>query len=368
METGSIDSSEALSRKDYPCENCGALLAFKPGAEVLACDYCGHENPIQIEPIEVTENHLDSALQDLESNHTVEHIAAIKCNSCAAEFTLAKNETAGRCPFCAVPVVVDPVQVRRLAPDAILPFKLSAKDARAATKRWLKRSWLAPEAMRRHTTADDQFKGVYLPYWTYDADTATRYQGFRGDTYTVTVGSGENRRTETRVRWTPKSGRVAQFFDDVLVPSSHSLPHKYLSRLTPWDLENQKPYADEYLAGYISEAYQVPLAEGFTEAKRIMQVAIERDVRRSIGGDRQRITRLDTHYDDTTFKHVLLPTYLSAFRWKDRLYRFVVNARTGEVQGERPTSWWKVALLVVLGLVVAAAVLAGLAAMETVEG
>jgi DNA-directed RNA polymerase subunit RPC12/RpoP len=367
MDDAPNEETGTLERQDYPCQNCGALLAYKPGADALGCDYCGHVNPLHHDAREIIENDLDSALRDLENNHATDHVASIKCDSCAAEFTLAKNETAGRCPFCAVPVVVDPVQVRRLTPDALLPFKLTAKEARQATKRWLKRSWLAPESMRRHTSADDQFKGIYLPYWTYDADTASRYQGFRGDTYTVTVGSGENRRTETRVRWTPKSGRVARMFDDVLVPSSHSLPAKYLSRLTPWDLENQRPYADEYLAGYISEAYQVPLAEGFTEAKRIMQVAIERDVRRSIGGDRQRITRLETNYDDTTFKHVLLPAFLSAFRWKNKVYRFVVNARTGEVQGERPVSWWKVTLLVILGVILAGLVLAGVLALEAAE-
>lgn len=368
MATDMNTEQQPLDRQDYPCENCGALLAFKPGAEALVCDYCGHENPIEDTGIEVVENDLDAALADLEGQHAVEHVAAVKCDSCAAEFTLAKNETAGRCPFCAVPVVVDPMQVRRLTPDALLPFKLTARDARLATVRWLRRSWLAPEAMRRHTTADDTFKGVFLPYWTYDADTASRYNGMRGVNYTVTVGSGENRRTETRIRWTPVSGRVARVFDDVLVPSSHSLPSVYLSRLSPWDLENQRPYADEYLAGYISEAYQVPLAEGFTEAKQIMRQVIERDVRRSIGGDHQKITRLETQYDDTTFKHVLLPTYLSAFRWKDRVYRFVVNARTGEVQGERPTSVWKVMVLIFLGVILAGLISWGLGAMGVFDG
>lgn len=357
MDAATDEETRVLDRQDYPCQNCGALLAYKPGADALACDYCGHVNPLHHDAREIIENDLEAALRDLENNHETDHVASVKCDSCAAEFTLNENETAGRCPFCAVPVVVDPVQVRRLTPDAVLPFKLTAKDARQATARWLKRSWLAPETMRRHTTADEQFKGVYLPYWTYDADTKSRYEGFRGDEYTVTVGSGEDKRTETRVRWTPARGRTARIFDDVLVPSSHSLPSKYLARLTPWDLENQRPYADEYLAGYVSEAYQVPLSEGFTEAKRIMQLAIEGDVRRKIGGDRQRITLLDTHYDDTTFKHVLLPTFLSAFRWKGKVYRFVVNARTGEVQGERPTAWWKVALLVLLGLLVGGAIL-----------
>ena len=52
---------------------------------------------------------------------------------------------------------------------------------------------------------------------------------------------------------------------------------------------------------------------------------------------------------DVTFKHILLPVWLVAYRFRGRTYRFVVNARTGRVQGERPWSAWKIALAVILG-------------------
>jgi hypothetical protein len=56
-----------------------------------------------------------------------------------------------------------------------------------------------------------------------------------------------------------------------------------------------------------------------------------------------------------TFKHVLLPVWLAAYKYRGKSYRFVVNGRTGAVQGERPWSAWKIAFAVILGLIVAAA-------------
>jgi hypothetical protein len=74
-------------------------------------------------------------------------------------------------------------------------------------------------------------------------------------------------------------------------------------------------------------------------------------VRKDIGGDDQKIDSLQTRYGRFTFKHVLLPAWVSAYRYRDKVYRFVVNAQTGETSGEAPLSWWKVAGLVVLGLI-----------------
>ena len=53
---------------------------------------------------------------------------------------------------------------------------------------------------------------------------------------------------------------------------------------------------------------------------------------------------MHTEFGTITFKHILLPVWISAYRFKNQPYRFLVNARTGEVQGERPWSWIKIAL------------------------
>jgi hypothetical protein len=156
-----------------------------------------------------------------------------------------------------------------------------------------------------------------------------------------------------KVRWRAVSGRVSRFFDDVLVLASQSLPKRYTDALEPWDLSQMEPYRPEFLAGFRAEGYQVDLEAGFAEARLRMDRVIERDVKFDIGGDRQRIGRIDTTLSDVTFKHVLLPVWMAAYKYRGQSYRFVINGRTGRVQGERPYSAWKIAGAVLLGLILA---------------
>ena len=158
-----------------------------------------------------------------------------------------------------------------------------------------------------------------------------------------------------KIRWRRVRGRVARFFDDVLVLASRSLPKRYTDALQPWDLSALTPYQPEFLAGFRAEAYTVALEEGHAEARAQMARVIERDVRFDIGGDRQRIHDIRTDVSDVTFKHILLPVWLAAYKYRGKSYRFVVNGQTGRVQGERPWSAIKIAVAVVLGLLLAGA-------------
>jgi hypothetical protein len=156
-----------------------------------------------------------------------------------------------------------------------------------------------------------------------------------------------------KIRWSQVSGRVARFFDDVLVLASRSLPKKYADKLGPWDLSALRPYRPAFLAGFRAEAYTVPLTDGYQEARAMMDQIIERDIRFDIGGDQQRIDAVETTITDATFKHILLPVWLAAYKYRGETYRFIVNGRTGAVQGERPYSSVKIAIVVALALVVA---------------
>ena len=202
--------------------------------------------------------------------------------------------------------------------------------------------------------------GIYVPYWTFDADTRSDYAGQRGTHYyeTKTV-MRDGKRQQVRVRktrWRAASGHVTRFFDDVLVLASKSLPKKYTDGLEPWDLSSLEPYKPEYLAGFRAEGYQIELTDGFTEARAYMDRMIRRDVKYDIGGDEQRISGVNTRISDVTFKHILLPVWLAAYKYNGKTYRFVVNGRTGRVQGERPYSAWKISIAVVIGLAVACAI------------
>ena len=213
---------------------------------------------------------------------------------------------------------------------------------------------VCPTDLKQYARSEDKLVGVYVPYWTYDCDTRTAYTGERGDDYweTETYTTMENGKlvTKTRqvrkTRWTSVRGTVDNAFDDILILASKSLPEKYAGRLEPWDLDQLVPYADDYLSGFRAESYQVDLVGGFDEAREVMVPTIRATIERDIGGDHQRIDSTDTRYNNITFKHILLPVWLSAYRYRDQVYRILINARTGEVQGERPWSAWKIVALV----------------------
>jgi DNA-directed RNA polymerase subunit RPC12/RpoP len=349
----------------FACTNCGADLKYKPGTEKLSCEYCGTENEIPQLEGEIEE--LDFNAYLTEKSEKEEQITAefVKCSSCGASSTLEPGITAASCPYCATPLIVDEAQSESvIQPKSLLPFKLDKKDAKDEFGKWVKKLWFAPNNLKKATLNFDHFKGVYIPYWTFDTDTQSRYIGQRGVYYYVTqsYSTTENGKSVTKTRqvrktrWHSTSGRVNKFFDDILTVATKSLPKKYIYKLEPWDLENLIPFEKSYLSGYIAEKYQIDLAEGFEIAKEIAEEEIRQLVRRDIGGDEQRITSLNTNYKDISFKHLLLPVYVSAFKFKNKLYQFLVNGRTGEVQGQRPYSWVKITLASIAVLAVVAVI------------
>jgi DNA-directed RNA polymerase subunit RPC12/RpoP len=349
----------------HPCSHCGAKLDYAPGAEALKCPYCGFEMPIPKSAAQIIEQDylafLDKASQEKESQET----QRVQCDKCGAQTTMPEETAAGICPFCGANMVFTGSASRLIMPEGILPFKVTSRNAFEAFRHWIQKLWFAPNSLKQYAKSENKLAGVYIPFWTYDSNTTTSYVGARGDYYytTETYTTVENGRTVTRsrqvrhTRWTPASGVVNNAFDDILILASKSLPGKYAERLEPWDLANLAPYADEYLSGFRAESYQISLPQGFEAAKNRMDPIIQSAIRQDIGGDEQQIHSAQTDYGNITFKHILLPVWLSAYRFREKIYRILINARTGEVQGERPYSAWKITGAVLIGLVLIAIIL-----------
>jgi len=359
-----MKESENTVQKETPntfgCVDCGADLKFKPGTTSLTCEYCGAKNEIPVLDTEIEELDFHEYLRKHNAEGETVEVQLVKCEGCGSESTMEPNITSSSCPFCTTPLIASAAQsVSVIQPKSMLPFKVEKQEAIAAFRKWIKKLWFAPNALKKAALSFEHFKGVYLPFWTYDSDTNTQYVGQRGEHYNVTESYTEEvdgksvtkSRQVQKTRWYPAAGRVDENFDDVLIPASESLPKKKLRELEPWDLENLVSFDPKFLSGFISEKYQVDLEEGFGKAKKIMDELIERAVRNHIGGDEQRIYSSKTNYSSITFKHILLPVYASAYKFKGKVFQFMVNARTGEIQGERPWSTWKIALSVIGALI-----------------
>ncbi len=347
----------------FPCTVCGADLRFDPDNGSLSCDHCGAVEKITANPWRagaMQEQDFKRALAANLPETEMEVLRITKCENCGAEVEFHAHDHATECPFCATPVVIGTGTSRHIKPRGVLPFFLSENQGRVAMNDWLGALWFAPNGLKAYARAGRKMQGIYVPYWTYDADTKSRYKGQRGTIYYVTQTYVSDGKTKTRqvqkIRWNNVSGRVARFFDDVLVLGSTSLPKKYTDALAPWDLSALEPYNAEYLAGFRAEGYSVDLETGYVEAREIMDRRIVRDVKFDIGGDRQRIDDLETTVRDVTFKHILLPIWLAAYKYRGKTYRFVVNAQSGAVKGARPYSIIKIVMASIAAAILATAI------------
>ncbi len=364
MEDKFIDKSADINHQ-LNCKDCGAVLLYSPGTQKLACQYCGAQNEIlsSSDKIEIKETDYQDFINNKIHQEQKQTIHTVKCNNCGAATTLKPNITSDNCAFCASPLVIQNGTTSTIIkPSYVLPFKVDDKNAHTAFNNWLNSLWFAPNDLKKYASLNEKLKGMYMPYWTYDTHTTTNYQGERGDYYYTTERRqvSVNGKTEWKdvqvkhTRWSFKSGTVQKTFDDVPVLASHSLPNETTRSLEPWDLKNLVPYHDGFISGFQSECYQVEVTDGFETAKRVMSTTIENAVRSDIAGDEQRIGSLNTSYEAITFKHILLPIWISAYRYNGKVFRFIINGRTGKLEGERPYSWIKIISLIVLIVLISA--------------
>ena len=338
-------------------------MTYDAASGGLLCSHCGHNQAVNATGT-VDEQRYQEFLEKGAMNlqPMARDAMQARCDSCGAVVNFTPPETATECDFCGVKIVAQPKSADPLvAPHGVLPFSVPPKAAVRNFNEWLNSLWFAPSKLKQLAAAE-KMSSVYIPYWTYDAATVSDYEGHRGEHYTDWVTYTENGQTKTRAvqktRWHSASGTVSRHFDDVCVPATASLPGEYLEKLEPWDLAELQPYEPAFLSGHKAQTYKVPLDGGFERFKQIAYDQIHEDCREDIGGDAQRVSDIDTAYSNITFKHLLLPIYAGAYRFNGSTYQIVVNGRTGEVQGDRPYSWIKIAALVMFILAVVLIVVA----------
>ncbi len=351
----------------FPCRTCGANLTFHIGCQKLKCSYCGDEVEIVLdENAAVVEQDFFAILERqkelrIAGETPPEDHNEVRCDSCGANVIFDGTLTSTHCPYCGGGIQREKIHRGgfRIPVDGVIPFQVAEKAARSELDRWVRSRWFAPNDFKK-AARGDHFHGVYLPFWTYDALTFAQYSGERGEHYYVTTGSGKNQTTQRRTRWWPASGHFQHFFDDLLILGATELPVNRIDELAPWKLQNLKPFSPAFLAGHFARTYDVEVENGFEKAKAKIEAELRAMAKRRIGGDEQRLHRFVSRYDAVSFKHLLLPVWIVAYQYHDKSYRVFINAVTGQATGDRPYSWIKITLTVLLGL----AILAGIIALQ----
>ncbi len=362
MKQGPTQKSE-LKRA---CINCGAELNYAPGTTHLKCEYCGHEVDITPDESLLVELELKSYLDQMGAQSHSEEISLLHCKNCGANQHVEENYKSLHCVYCATPLIIeDAYKEDWILPGAVLPFQLTKEESHRLFEKWVKKLWFAPNKLKKAALDPQNTKGLYAPYWTFDAQLYADYVGQRGDyyyvsvPYTTTVNGKTVTRTrqERRTRWTPAAGSIQGFVDDTLIKASHQKKGVIPLKIARWNLNKLEAFDASFLAGFITEKYTIPLKEGHLEAKDEARMIADRWARRDIGGDTQRVHSIDMTLTDETFKHILLPVYISAYQYKGKRYNFFVNGQSGAISGQRPYSFWKIFFLVLAVVAVIALII-----------
>ncbi|WP_422858351.1 DNA helicase PriA [Flagellimonas sp. S174] len=338
------------------CINCGAELKYKPGTTNISCDYCGHQETISVDPNGFEELELYPYLSEMGAQRHSEEISMLHCKNCGANQHVEENYKSLHCVYCSMPLVLEDLYKEEwILPGAVLPFQIDQQKSHQIFKRWVQQLWFAPNNLKK-AALDPQFtKGLYLPYWTFDAQLNASYRGQRGEYYyeTKRVRNSQGKMVTQRVRktrWYPVSGQVSGFVDDTLVEASKQRKGRVPSKIAMWNLKLLQPFNSSFLRGFVTEKYTIPLKQGHLAAKGEAEQIAKRWCRQDIGGDTQRISHMDMQLSEETFKHILLPVYVSSYRYNAKEYNFFVNGENGTISGTRPYSFWKIFFTILLGL------------------
>jgi hypothetical protein len=339
----------------HPCPECGGDTAWNPAKQALVCPYCGTIVPGQpsAESGAVVEHDLAQALREVgnEARGWQADKLSVKCQSCQAISVMDRDRAAQRCDFCGSPSIQpyeetkDPVR-----PESLLPFKITDTTVRDRIRQWYRTRWFAPNRLKR-AALTDTLKGVYLPYWTFDAQAFAQWTAESGYHYYVTeTYRDSNGNTQTRqvqhTRWVPSSGSLQHFFDDTLVPGSVGVAADLLRGIEPFPTKELVPYDAGFIRGWVVERYQVDLGRAANTSREMMDAELHALCARQVPGDTYRNLQVYPQYSNRTFKHVLLPVWLLTYTFGRKVFQVLINGYTGAIAGRRPYSWIKIALTV----------------------
>lgn len=347
-ETGLNEQSQ-VSTEYVKCFGCGANMEFDPNTQALRCPHCGSVLEFNVDTqaceIDIAKGLTDDAVWN------PQQATAFTCENCGAQVVLSQGESASECPFCGTPHVQKSEELTGLRPNAVLPFTFDSDKALEYSKQWAKKQFFAPNKFRNNLCADN-IKGVYAPSFTFDSYTSSSYVGRIGKTYTRTVGSGKNRRTETYTVWRDIAGNHFDRFDDVLVSSGSKIDQDKINKLAPFYTTTSKVFDEQFLLGFMAYKYDYELSDCWGYAKKMVDKAIERSILSKYSYDKVAYLNVSTVHQNVTYKYVMLPIYIGSYKYAKKPYNFYVNGNTGKVWGKTPLSFWKIFFTVLICITV----------------
>jgi DNA-directed RNA polymerase subunit RPC12/RpoP len=332
---------------DFKCPQCGGTTAYSVPDGGLTCTHCGYYEPPQKPVVGKGAQEFEFTIETMEraAHGWGEPRTEMECQNCGARTSLPVGELTFTCAFCGSNKVIQRQAPQDLLrPRFLVPFKLDGAKCAELTRVWLESSWMTVAGLKRLSRLAD-FNGVYLPFWTFDSVTRAAWKAEVGHTKTERYFENGEWKDRTVTEWRWESGQVQLRIDDLTVEGTQQLSRLLMGQLKDYDLSELTPYEPKYLAGLGARAYDVPLEQAWEIARQQMRERTRQACYEQASSSQIRNFNMDLDFSEESWRYILLPVYVAAYRYQDKPYQVMVNGQTGTIAGQRPVDWTRVGLV-----------------------
>lgn len=326
---------------EYKCPCCGGAISFDTSLQKLKCPYCDTE--FEAETLKSyddelkTDDQQDSMTWDTQAGQDWKEgeedlLSAYVCQSCGGQLVSDANTAATQCPYCGNPVILMGRLSGALKPDYVIPFKLDKEAAKAGLLKHLKGKPLLPKVFKDQNRIDE-VKGVYVPFWLFDADAQAhiRYRATRNRTWS----DSNYIYTETRYYSVVRGGSVG--FERVPVDGSSKMADDLMESIEPYDFSQAVDFQTAYLAGYLADKYDVSAEASIDRANARIKTSTEETFASTVVGYHSVIPEhSNIKLDNGKAKYALYPVWILNTTWEGNRYTFAMNGQTGKFVGNLP--------------------------------
>ena len=328
---------------EYKCPSCGGAIEFDSHSQKMKCPYCDTE--FDLETLKKYDEQLSKEAEqkdDISDWQTdpgkqwqegeTDGMNVYTCKSCGGEIVSDENTGATSCPYCGNPVILTERFRGALRPDMVIPFKLDKKAAKDAYYKHIKGRPLLPKVFRRENHIDE-IKGIYVPFWLFDADVAAdaRYKATK-----VRVWSDSDYDyTETSYYSVDRSGNMS--FVSVPVDGSSRMPDDLMESIEPYKVADAVEFQTAYLSGYLADKYYVDAQQSTDRARERMKESAQDVLRDTVKGYASVIPEnTNVRISGGDAKYALYPVWILNTTWRGKKYIFAMNGQTGRMTGDLP--------------------------------
>lgn len=326
--------------QEYKCPCCGGAIEFDSAAQKMKCPYCGTE--FEMETLKAYDDELNTQQEDNMKWDTqagsqwgddeTQGLSTYSCKSCGGEIVGDETTAATSCPYCGNPVVLMGQFKGDLKPDYVIPFKLDKAAAKEALLKHYKGKLLLPKSFKDQNHIDE-IKGVYVPFWLFDADAdarirykATRVRHWSDSSYDY---------TETNYFSVLRAGNIG--FERVPVDGSSKMPDDLMESIEPYNFNEATDFQTAYLAGYLADKYDVNAEESIDRANARIKTSVEQSFARTVQGFTSVVPEATyVNLSNGKAKYAMYPVWLLNTSWQGKNYLFAMNGQTGKFVGDLP--------------------------------